>query len=88
MGKKGSFAQGQGRELREPVPLHEQRHGKTGDKTWCMLQTRMKRIAQCTKQVLQNIKYATNVHRGGSCSKDIYDFFSEAEPGSLDPVSR
>ena len=33
MEKKGSFAQGQGRELREPVPLHEQRHGKTGDKT-------------------------------------------------------
>ena len=53
-----------------------------------MLQTRMKRIAQSTKQVLQNIKYATNVHRGGSCSQDIYDFFSKAEPGSLDPVSR
>ena len=88
MEKKGSFAQGQGRELREPVPLHEQRLGKTGDKTWCMLQTRMKRIAQCTKQVLQNIIYAMNVHRGGSCSQDIYDFFSEAEPGSLDPVSR
>ena len=48
----------------------------------------MKRIAQCTKQVLQNIKCATNVHRGGSCSQDICDFFSEAEPGCLDPVSR
>lgn len=23
-----------------------------------------------------------------TCSQDIYDFFSKAEPGSLDPVSR
>ena len=38
--------------------------------------------------ITKYIIYATNVHRGGSCSQDIYDFFSKAEPGSLDPVSR
>ena len=32
--------------------------------------------------------HPTNVHHGGSCSQDICNFFSEAELGSLDLVSR